>query len=248
MHRVCRCEIRRNPLRLDVLVESEEVGRVVGSLELDQALVVAGAVGLSDPVGSLLPEEVEIYASAGVGLHRVRRSRGPRAIRAGVRRCRPPFHTALMFTLWVASRWLKAVSSAPTRATAPPSWKTMCVGLGEVGADECSTSVSIASSGKRRRLDRLPIAVPARAARRGSNIRLQGRVRLGLEQVADRAAKLLERARRPRRPRPEIPRNRRPASRSACRAPPPAGRGLAAPTDSSKIVVSSSGAAAMNSR
>jgi hypothetical protein len=30
-----------------------------------------------------------------------------------------------MLTLWAASRWLKAVSSSPTRLIAPPSWKVM---------------------------------------------------------------------------------------------------------------------------
>ncbi len=51
-----------------------------------------------------------------------------------------------MFTLWVASRWLKAVSSAPTRPSAPPSWNTMQYDFGEVRLEACSISVSIAGS------------------------------------------------------------------------------------------------------
>jgi hypothetical protein len=51
-----------------------------------------------------------------------------------------------MFTLWAASSWLNAVSSSSARARAPPSWKTMQYDFGEVCADACSTSVSIASS------------------------------------------------------------------------------------------------------
>jgi hypothetical protein len=38
-------------LRLDVLVGPEEVGRVVGALELDQPLGVSRAIGLAHPVG-----------------------------------------------------------------------------------------------------------------------------------------------------------------------------------------------------
>ena len=49
------------------------------------------------------------------------------------------------------------------------------------------------SVGERRQLDRLPVAVPA-VRHEGVEHRLQGRVGLGLEQVDERAAELLERA------------------------------------------------------
>jgi hypothetical protein len=56
---------------LDVLVESEEVGRVVGALELDQPLVVSRAIGLANPVAALFAEEVHVHAPPGVRLQRV---------------------------------------------------------------------------------------------------------------------------------------------------------------------------------
>src|SRR5262245_17066970 len=56
---------------LDVLVEAEEVGRVVGALELDQPVVLLGAVGLSNAVGALVAEEVDVDAVARVGLQGV---------------------------------------------------------------------------------------------------------------------------------------------------------------------------------
>src|SRR5262245_7402547 len=56
---------------LDVLVEPEEVGRVVDSLESRKPLVVALAVGCAHTALALVPEEVDVHAPVGVRLHRV---------------------------------------------------------------------------------------------------------------------------------------------------------------------------------
>ena len=54
--------------------------------------------------------------------------------------------TALMTTLCVASRWLKAVASSGTRPSAPPSWRMMVYERGDVIREVWSMSVSIAPS------------------------------------------------------------------------------------------------------
>src|SRR5215831_7582368 len=75
-HNDPRCRVQpAAPVRasagLDVLVDAEEVGRVVCPLESCQPLVVTLAVGRAHAVLALVAEEVEVDAPARVGLHRV---------------------------------------------------------------------------------------------------------------------------------------------------------------------------------
>ena len=70
--------------RLDVLVEAEEVGRVVDPLESREPLVVALAVGLAHAVLALVAEEVDVDASARVGLQRVEEVACPGDVAVGL--------------------------------------------------------------------------------------------------------------------------------------------------------------------
>jgi hypothetical protein len=87
---------------LDVLVEAEEVGLVVDPLESREPLVVALAIGRAHAVLPLVAEEVEVDAPARVGLQRVEEVACPGDVpfRLGI----VLGQTALMFTLWAASR------------------------------------------------------------------------------------------------------------------------------------------------
>src|SRR5262245_3595695 len=81
----CFATVARAILGIDVLVEPEEVGRVVGALELDQTLVVSRAVGLAHPVAALFAEEVHVHAAPGVLLHRVEEVLRPGDVEIGAR-------------------------------------------------------------------------------------------------------------------------------------------------------------------
>src|SRR5215216_2009936 len=76
-------------LRRDVVVEVEDVVRVVPPLYLAEPLVVR-AIGCADGILSLIVAEVvEPAAGAEVGLHRRERLAAPRDVRLGVGRVRP---------------------------------------------------------------------------------------------------------------------------------------------------------------
>src|SRR4030042_2235201 len=49
-------------VRADVLIEAEEVGRVVSAFEGLESIVLGGPVGLLDPLFSFLHEEIDVHA------------------------------------------------------------------------------------------------------------------------------------------------------------------------------------------
>ena len=120
--------------------------KFVGSyaLELDQALVVAGAVRLTHAVGSLIAEKVQVHALPGVRLHRVEEVPRPGDVAFRLRIFLGPDRV----DVHVAGRaaLAEAVSPSATRPRAPPSWKTMQYDFGEVMPSECSTSVPTGAS------------------------------------------------------------------------------------------------------
>src|SRR5438105_12255735 len=103
--------------RLDVLVEADQVSRVVGILECDEPLVI-DAVGPRDAIRGLLDREVQIDATIEVWRHRLEEHRVHAiwsSFSAG------SSQMLLISRLNVAFRSLYAVSVSPTRAIAPPS-------------------------------------------------------------------------------------------------------------------------------
>src|SRR5215207_9770491 len=66
-------------VRRDVLVQPEEVRRIVGALERLQPLVLVGTVGLPDPLLALIHQEVHVDAGV-VGRKRGREGPGPLAL------------------------------------------------------------------------------------------------------------------------------------------------------------------------
>src|SRR5438552_94117 len=59
----------RRPLGLDVLVQTEHIGRVIGMLQADQALVFGRAVGRAHPVLAFVAHVVNVGAPGGKRLH-----------------------------------------------------------------------------------------------------------------------------------------------------------------------------------
>ena len=108
--------------------------KFVGSyaLELDQALVVAGAVRLTHAVGSLIAE-FRYTRSPACGCIASKKSRAQAMWRSASGSS--SVQTALMFTLWAAPRWLKAVSPSAATEGAAELEDDAVHDFGGVGAD-----------------------------------------------------------------------------------------------------------------
>src|SRR5919201_947570 len=75
-------------LRRDVLVQAEHVVRVVATLQLDEAAMVL-RVGRLDPLGAVVPEEVDVRRALAGGLEPPERVPGPGHVGVVVGRIRP---------------------------------------------------------------------------------------------------------------------------------------------------------------
>ena len=111
-----------------VLVEAEEVVGVVAALERLEPVVLPCPVGLANTLLSLLHEEVHVDARV-VGLQRRPEVPGPLPLLV---EALYPSVAPVMLYVCPAMRPPKAVSSSPTRASAPPRCQSVKAENGEL--------------------------------------------------------------------------------------------------------------------